>query len=46
MDVRDVAKVHILAMENIAALEGEKFLINNRTLSMQETAEILHEEFT
>ena len=38
--------IHILAMENIEAVDGEKFLVNARTLSMQETAEVLHYEFT
>ena len=46
VDVRDVALAHILGMEKIEAVEGEKFLVNARTLPMQEIAEVLHEEFT
>lgn len=43
VDVRDVAKAHMLAMDNAAA-EG-RFLLVSRTATMLEMANILREEF-
>jgi len=44
VDVRDVAKAHVEAMERPAAA-GERFLVGNEVLSFSEIGEILREAF-
>ena len=36
IDVRDSAKLHILAMENIDVTEGQSYIANDRSLSFLE----------
>jgi dihydroflavonol-4-reductase len=44
VDVRDVAKAHILAMENPKS-DNERIIINSNNLWLHEIAEILEKEF-
>ena len=36
VDVRDVAKAHILALENAADMNGESYIVSNRTFGFLE----------
>lgn len=36
IDVRDAAKLHIQALENISTLKGKRVILNNRSVSLLE----------
>ncbi len=40
VDVRDVAKAHILAMTNSAS-DGERFIVSEKEMWLHESAEVL-----
>ena len=46
VDVRDVAKTHILAMENAEDMNGQSYIVSNRSLGFLEIGETLHKEFS
>ena len=41
VDVRDVAKAHILAMTNSAS-DGERFIVSEKEMWLHESAEVLN----
>ena len=45
LDVRDCAKIHVLAMEKIDIANGESYVASSRSTSFLEIGKILHEEF-